>query len=229
MRPVRVSRQSGYCSLCARALTRSPGREKQGADVGVVAIQRLAKSAAAYPARDVARADQDRYLNAQHHAGHAVASLARRGSEAPDVTISGGARHGGEGEFHGDRSDLGFFAYSGPWAEARALWPDGQSLDDEGDDGLGFDDYVFLAFLRAGMEDQMMMSCHQGDLAPYVDQDDEGLADLLVARDETWRADLERQRPAVEAVATALLRRTTLTGPQIERIVEAAQQVRLLR
>lgn len=229
MRPVRVSRHSGYCSICARTLQRALSQEKLGTNVGIAAIQRLEQLAAAYPHRDAARADQDRYLTAQHQAGHAIASLVRKGSDASGVTITCSDRHSGRAAFQGKRADLGFFAYSGPWAEARALWPECQSLDDRGDDGLVFDDYVFIAFLRGGVEDQAMMSSHQAHLVPVIEPGDESLQDLLLARHETWPADLERQRPAIEAVATALLKRTSLTGDQVERIVAGAQQVRLLR
>lgn len=117
---------------------------------------------------------RERILAAHHEAGHAVAAVMRGGSTLTTVTLS--ARHG-EGITWANHkpADLAFFAWAGPWAEARHQW-DRESPAGEDDDGATLDDYITGVLLT-----------QPGDMAVVVAEED-ALTERLGA--DLARADL---------------------------------------
>ena len=155
----------------------------------------------------------ERYLTACHEAGHAVACLLR-GGEVDSISVEPTARH--DGITHCRGSDFAFRTYAGPWAEARAQWPN-PTLDGCDEDGCTFDDYVTRVFSTNTSDSDFFQYQLEmdGPLQPVLDavwrqiRPNESGGDLsprgIVARQETWDSELEHAWPVIQRVAERLL------------------------
>lgn len=157
--------------------------------------------------------DELRTITAHHEAGHAVAAVLRGGSSLTSVTLS--EAHG-EGITWGRHkpADSSFFAYAGPWAEARYAWPADVPLDGEDAEWLTFEDYVTGVIL------------HQPSDAAAVAAHDQQVMDLraqgldVPAAYTVWHDELERVWPAVQQVAAWLLDGRTVTDADVRALVD---------
>jgi hypothetical protein len=172
------------------------------------------------------------YLTAHHEAGHAVATLLRGGGELLWITIEPTSKYLG---YTGHRTkavavgDRMFITFAGPWAEARAGWPQ-PSIDGEDDDGCIFDDHLFAAWAHN----------RDGDFDAYEQMRVDDLGMLTLAAEHCgitpgelreqqgglWRDELERAWGVIQQVAKLLLTGATVTDAVVRELVDAMWEVK---
>jgi len=105
--------------------------------------------------------------------------------------------------------DNQFVSYAGPWAEARAQWPEDLSVDDFDDEGLDLEDYIVIA-LVANPPDLQGYREPVGEIAlsnrkamerAFGDE----IRQMDAARDKAWDSELERMWPVMLSVAHMLM------------------------
>jgi len=152
----------------------------------------------------------ERWVTACHEAGHVVACLMRGGGTFTSVTIERTDEYLGCTFTRLKQWDNQFVSYAGPWAEARAQWPEDLSVDDLDDEGLGLNDYIAIA-LVANPPDRQGYEEPTGALAIAIrkdlerDRSDEVIRQMDAARDETWDRGLESMWPVMLSVAHMLM------------------------
>ncbi|UYP19779.1 hypothetical protein OED52_04265 [Rhodococcus sp. Z13] len=160
--------------------------------------------------------DEQLRITAIHEAGHAVATLMRGGGTLRSVTITPGDDHLGLTLHNSKPLDLGFIAYAGIWAEARALWGD-RPLDDTDEDMLTFDDYVFDVSLTQPSDAAIVQQTEKEHLAL---QDMAGIpAEQKTALSEIWDRELEQVWPVILEVARLLLDGELVTHDVVESLL----------
>jgi hypothetical protein len=155
--------------------------------------------------------DGELYRTAYHEAGHAVAAVMRGGTFF-SISIEPTTMHDGTTHIECERCHTEFVTYAGPWAEARAEWPD-LPLDALDADGRSFDRYVEDALLS-----------NPSDLRQYEPSEDIAFAHLTAelwggepppvpaARDLSWFSELESGWSAMKTVAEMLVSGIEITA-----------------
>jgi hypothetical protein len=152
--------------------------------------------------------DDDRYVTACHEAGHLVAAH-MRGVRVASIHVD--THYGHIKIERGSGVEYAFILYAGPWAEARAGWPE-PTIDDTALDtsGRSFADQVAFAF-----------SCNTSDWAEYEQEmggdvgavSDAGLVEMfgwdfawppVTPPDPAWDAELEARWPEVQQLAARM-------------------------
>ncbi|MGV0607371.1 hypothetical protein [Mycolicibacterium sp. XJ1904] len=154
------------------------------------------------------------YLTACHEVGHGVAALLRDGTFSGISIATSKWRDGGIWTRVRDR-DVSFVAFAGPWAEARARWPD-LPLDQRDDFGRAFHDLLTEAFLHSGK-----------DLMDYAGNVDAALTHMLgnawpdetpevPSPDPSWNTELETHWPIIRSVADRLMSGERITPEKVQ-------------
>ena len=160
-------------------------------------------------------------LTAHHEAGHAVATVLRRG-KITSININLDRTRGEHGETWTSamQHDQSFITYAGPWAEARSQWT-GANLDDVDDGGCTFSDRLATCF-----------ELNQYDLALYnlcVEKYDRGWNPLLSQHDlaeraADWSRQFETLWPIMCQVAQLLLAEESVTTDIIAALIGDTDQ-----
>lgn len=182
---------------------------------------RYLRDAASTHRAELATMDSQRYSTACHEAGHAVAAVMRGGTFF-SISIDPTVTYDGTTHMQCASCDTEFVIYAGPWAEARADWPPGLSLDAVAADGRTFAQYVDVAFL-----------CSAADLRQYEPSEDIPLAHLLAGvwgnqppppmpgpRDPSWFSELESGWPTILSVAEMLMSGVEITADGVRQLLE---------
>jgi hypothetical protein len=164
--------------------------------------------------------ESQRYSTACHEAGHAVAAVMRGGTFS-SISIDPTLAYDGGTHIQCDSRVTEFVIYAGPWAEARAAWPTGLSLDAIDAEGRTFAQYVDVAFL-----------CSADDLRKYEPYQDIPLAHLLAGiwddrppppvpgpRDPSWFPELEACWPTMLFVAEMLMNQVKVDANQVRQLL----------
>ena len=152
----------------------------------------------------------ERWLTACHEAGHAVACLMRGGGTFTSVTIERTDEYLGCTFTRLKQWDSQFVSYAGPWAEARAKWPEDLSVDDLDDEGLDLNDYIVIALVAnppdlQGYREPTTQAAIATPKAVERDCGDETIRQMDAARDEVWDRQLEDMWPVMLSVAQMLM------------------------
>jgi hypothetical protein len=165
-----------------------------------------------------------RWLTACHEAGHAVATLMRGGGTFLKVTIEPTADYEGLTRVRLKPCDVNFNCYAGPWAEARAKWPQGLPLDQFDDDGFDFDDYL-LGVLISQPDDLKGLSEPADETEAAIRA---AMTQLLgveatrqadTNRERVWHSELDQMWPVIESVAQMLMSGAAVTARQVRALM----------
>lgn len=166
----------------------------------------------------------ERWLTACHEAGHAVACLMRGGGTFTSVTIEPTAEYLGCTFMRLRQWDGEFTSYAGPWAEARARWPEHLRIDEFDPDEREFADYIIEA-LALNPSDLEGYAKPKGETAVAIRAAQEhhfgdAIAEMDAARDETWDAELEAMWPIMLLVAKLLIDDQPVTAEVVRALIE---------
>ena len=172
----------------------------------------------------------ERWLTACHEAGHAVASLMRGGGTFTSVTIERTDEYLGCTFTRVRQWDRQFASYAGPWAEARARWPEHLRIDEFDPNGSEFADYIIEALLlnppdfegykkpkgEAAVASRRSMEQLYGDK----------MAEMDAARDEIWDRELEDMWPVMLSVAQLLIDDQPVDAELVRALIEGRLRAR---